>query len=194
MAENEEVFVSAGLSPRHHAGLATHGRTPGRSRPRAACALGPQGAARDAIRAAIEPVWTKARLGMQWNEVRAGAQTFSQLEGLDPIAVAERGRLLFVANDSALLASVLDGVPRPSTALRGAYAGGFRHALERDRFASIMRFIDHASPRGEGREPMFFSENLVSLSSTLSRVDSASIVVRDAGATMSQTVTYRLAR
>ena len=154
----------------------------------------PQGAARDAIRTAVEPVWTKARLGMRWNEVRAGAQTFSQLEGLEPIAVAERGRLLFVANDPALLASVLDAVPKPSLALRGAYAGGFRHALERDRFVSVMRFIDHASPRGENREPMFFSENLASLSNTLSRVDSASIVVRDAGATMSQTVTYRLAR
>jgi hypothetical protein len=152
----------------------------------------PQGAARDAIRAAVEPVWTKAGLGMRWNEVRAGVQTFSQLEGLEAIAVAERGRLLFVANDPALLALMLDAVARPSLAVRGAYAAGFRHALERDRFVSVVRFIDHASARGETREPMFFSENLASLSNTLSRVDSASIVVRDAGATMSQTVTYRL--
>jgi hypothetical protein len=129
---------------------------------------------------------------MRWNEVRAGVQTFSQLEGLEAIAVAERGRLLFVANDPALLALMLDAVARPSLAVRGAYAAGFRHALERDRFVSVVRFIDHASARGETREPMFFSENLASLSNTLSRVDSASIVVRDAGATMSQTVTYRL--
>ena len=144
------------------------------------------------IRAAVEPVWAKAGLGLRWNEVRAGAQTFSQLEGLEALAVVERGPLLFVANDPALLASMLDAVPSPSLALRGAYAGGFRNALERDRFVSVMRFIDHASARGTSREPMFFSENLASLSNTLSRVDSASIVVRDAGATMSQTVTYRL--
>ena len=154
----------------------------------------PPGAARDAIRAAVEPVWGKAGVGLRWNEVRAGAQTFSQLEGLEATAVAERGPLLFVANDPALLASMLDAVPSPSLALRGAYAGGFRHALERDRFVSVMRFIDHASARGTSREPMFFSENLASLSNTLSQVGSASIVVRDAGATMSQTVTYRLAR
>jgi hypothetical protein len=154
----------------------------------------PPGAARDAIRAAVEPVWAKAGLGVRWNEVRAGAQTFSQVEGLEAAAIAERGPLLFVANDAVLLASMLDAVPSPSLALRGAYAGGFRHALERDRFVSVMRFIDHTSARGTSREPMFFSENLASLSNTLSRVDSASIIVRDAGATMSQTVTYRLAR
>jgi hypothetical protein len=154
----------------------------------------PPGAAREAIRAAVEPVWAKTGLGMRWNDVRAGGQAFSQLEGLETIAVAERGRLLFVATAPELLAAMLDAVTRPSLALRGAYAGGFRHALERDRFVSVMRFIDPASARGASRDPMFFSENLASLSSTLSRVDSASIVVRDTGATMSQTVTYRMAR
>jgi hypothetical protein len=139
-------------------------------------------------------VWTKTGLGLRWNDARTGAQAFSQLEGLESIAVAERGRLLFVASDPALLASMLDAVANPPLALRGAYAGGFRHALERGRFVSVMRFIDHASARGTSREPMFFSENLASLSNTLSRVDSASIVVRDAGGTMSQTVTYRLMR
>ena len=154
----------------------------------------PQGGARDAIRAAIEPVWTKARLGMAWNDRRIGAQTVLQMEGLEPIAVAERGGLLLVANDPALLAAMLDLVPRPALPLQGVYAGGFRHALERDRFAQIMHVIDHAAARAENREPMFFSENLASLSATLSRVDEASIVVRDRGATMTQTVTYRIGR
>jgi len=54
--------------------------------------------------------------------------------------------------------------------------------------------VDYAASGGENREPLFFSENLVSLSDTLARVDSAAIVVRDRGATVSQTLTYRLAR
>jgi hypothetical protein len=154
----------------------------------------PQGEAREAVRTLVDPVWTKAHLGMTWVESRAGAEVISQLEGLEPIAIAERGRLLFVANDPALLAGVLQGMSRPAAAMPGTYAAGYRHALERDRFVGVMRFIDHLAAPGENREPPFFSGSVASLSETLSRVDSASIVVRDTGRTLSQTVIYRLAR
>jgi hypothetical protein len=154
----------------------------------------PQAAARDAIRALVDPVWTKAHLGMRWNDRTAGTQTFSQLEGLDTIAVAERGRLLLVANDPALLGAVLDAMSKPAAAVQGAYAAGFRHALERGRFVSMTRMIDNAAAAAENREPLFFSENLASLSDTLSGVESASIVVRNLGTTVTQTMTYRLAR
>ena len=154
----------------------------------------PPGAARDAVRTLVDPVWTKAHLGMRWIDARIGTQTFSQLEGLEAVAVTERGRLLFVASDPALLAAMLDATAKPAMALEGAFAAGFRHALERGRFVSVMKFVDNAVAGSENREPLFFSENLASLSDTLSRVDSASIVVRDRGATVSQTMTYRLAR
>ena len=88
----------------------------------------PQNSARDAVRALVDPVWTKAHLGMRWTETRAGTQTFLQLEGLEAVAVTERGRLLFLANDPALLASVLEGASKPAVALRATYAAGFRHA------------------------------------------------------------------
>ena len=152
------------------------------------------GAAREALRTLVGPVWTKGHPGMRWNDARVGTQAFSQLEGLEPLAVTERGSLLFVANDPALLAAVLDGTSKPAVALEGAYAAGFRHTMERDRFVSRMRFVDHAVAAAENREPLFFSENLASLSNTLSRVESASIVVRDRATAVSQTVTYRLAR
>jgi hypothetical protein len=154
----------------------------------------PQGAARDAVRTLVDPVWTKAHLGMRWLDARVGTQTFSRLEGLEAIAVAERGRLLFVANDPALLAAVLDATSKPAVPLEGAYAAGFRHALERGRFTGLMRLVDHSAAGAENRGPLFFSESLASLSDTLSRVDSASIVVRDRGTAVSQTMTYRLGR
>lgn len=171
----------------------------------------PAGAAREALHTLIEPVWTKARLGMRWVDARAGSQSVSQLEGLETVAVAERGHRLFIASDLALLGAVLDAAAKPAAsaapsatttataaspaAAQGVYAAGFRHGLERDRFVRVMRFIDHAGMTGaENREPMFFSENLGSLSETLAGVDQASIVVRDAGATVSQTVTYTLRR
>jgi hypothetical protein len=87
----------------------------------------PQGAARDAVRALVDPVWTKAHLGMQWIDTRVGTQMFSRLEGLETVAVAERGRMLFVANDPVLMGAVLDAASKPAIALEGAYAAGFRH-------------------------------------------------------------------
>jgi hypothetical protein len=154
----------------------------------------PRGAARDAVRAIVDPVWTKAHLGTRWVDRTIGAHAFSELEGLDPIAVAERGGLLFVANDPAVLAAVLDRTSRAAVAADGAYAAGFRHALERGPFVNMMRMVDNAAAGADNREPLFFSENLASLSDVLSRVESANMVVRDYGATVSQTITYRLAR
>jgi hypothetical protein len=154
----------------------------------------PQGGARDAVRALVDPVWTKGHLGMRWIDARIGAQTFSRLEGLETVAVSERGRLLFLSNDPALLAAVLDATPRPALVMDGTYAAGFRHTLERSRFVGVMRLVDNAFRESENRQPLFFSQNIASLSEVLSRIDSASIVVRDRGSAVSQTMTYRLTR
>ena len=154
----------------------------------------PRGAFRDALSALVDPVWTKAHIGMQWHEVQVGGQTVFQLEGLERLAVAERGRLVFATNDSALLAALLAHASSPAVAIEASYAAGFRHGLERERFAAMTRFIDHAAAAAENHEPLFFSENLASLSQTLSRVESATSIVRDRGATMAQTVTYKLRR
>jgi hypothetical protein len=48
--------------------------------------------------------------------------------------------------------------------------------------------------RPGGHEPRFFSENLASLSRSLARIESESILVRDRGPLVSQTVTYRLGK
>ena len=138
----------------------------------------PQGAARDAVRAMVDPVWTKAHLGMRWIDARIGTQTFSQLEGLEPVAVAERGRLLFVASDPALLAAVLDATAKPAMTLEGAFAGGFRHALERGRFVSV----DVRRLRSPDRTGAAVFSRTWPASATRCRVDSASIVMRDRGA------------
>ena len=153
----------------------------------------PQEGVLEAVRTVVDPVWTKGHLGMRWVDARIGVQTFSELEGLEHVAAARRGRFLFLGNDRVLLASVLDATSKAPVALQGAYAAGFRHTLERGRFVSMMRLVDHAAAGADGHEPPFFSENLASLSEALSRVDSTSIVVRDRGATVSQTVIYRLA-
>src|SRR6185503_5079766 len=151
-------------------------------------------AARDALRAAVDPVWTKAHIGMRWIDATIGGQTFAQIEGLERVAIAERGNLLFVANDPVLLAAVLARTSEPPLLTEGTYAAGFNHALERGPFAAMMRLVENPRGGDENREPMFFSENVASLGATLARVERVSVSVRDRGVAVDETVQYRLVR
>ena len=154
-------------------------------------------AAREAIASAIEGMWTTARLGAAWTEVHHGGLRYFALDGLVPLAVAVDGNRLIVANSQALLERMLSrtGAPVPSNI--GVYAAGFRHGRERHNFAVWMRQLDSvrapANPSAEA-PPQFLSQNLVSLSDTLSEVGSASIVASEQGEAMRQTVTYELTR
>jgi hypothetical protein len=60
-----------------------------------------------------------------------------------------------------------------------------------------MRWMDYpslaSSASPEGREPMFFSENMASLSRSLAGVEEASIITRQDGDKTRQTVTYGFA-
>jgi hypothetical protein len=154
----------------------------------------PSGAARTALRTVVAPMWTKGQIGLDWSETRQGAHTVWQLTSLDSIFVAERGSLLFLATDPALLAQSLDAMARPPLAVEGSFAGGFRHAAERQRFVQIMRGIDRSAASEDARGPRFFTDNLGSLSETLARVETASLVVREAPDRVSETMTYRVAR
>jgi hypothetical protein len=153
----------------------------------------PAGAAAEALRRVVEPVWSRGGAPLRWTAAGTGAEPFVRLEGIERLAVAERGTLLFVANDAALLSAALSSVARPVADVQGTYAAGFRHSLERDRFTRLMRFVDHAAGLRDGFQPPFFSGNLASLSQTLAQVDEASIVVRDRGDRVTETVVYALA-
>ena len=63
------------------------------------------------------------------------------------------------------------------------------------RFTKMMRLIDHSqAPETDPQDPQFFSQNVASLGRTMGRVETASIVVHDTGATVPQTVTYKLSK
>jgi hypothetical protein len=158
-------------------------------------------AARAALLAAVESLWTTSRLGANWLERRKGAATFHELNGLAPLAVATPGRFLIVANASELLLAVLSRMSNAPEAQGGVYAAGFRHARERENLVRMVRLIETpfaqrlgAEQEPGGHTPLFFSENLASLSQALARMESESIVVHDRGPVVLQTVTYRWSR
>jgi hypothetical protein len=164
-------------------------------------------AARDAIRVAIQDLWTTSQIGVNWVENREGSASYYQLDGLVPLAVGVRGPILVVANSNEMLASLLGHAPLgPATSPAGAaqgqnlvYAAGFQHAAERENIVAMMRLIEMPLPRAnvgladeQGREPAFFSDNLASLSQALESIESESLVVEDRGPMLVQTATYRL--
>jgi hypothetical protein len=79
------------------------------------------------------------------------------------------------------------------------YVAGFAHAQERGGYIKMLRLMDQVpfwQSQGnpdQPRSPLYFAENLASLSNTLQRLTNVSIVVRDTGRARQQTVVYRMA-
>jgi hypothetical protein len=154
---------------------------------------------RTALLSEVEGLWTTSRLGVHWVENKSGDATYYQLDGLARLAMAARGHTLIIANAGELVVEVLKRVSNPPVKSAGVYAAGFRHNPERENLLSMVRLIEvplaqqFGAGRGpQGHEPLFFSENLASLSESLARVQEESILVRDLGPSVSQTVIYRL--
>ncbi len=141
---------------------------------------------------AIRPGLTASQLGVGWQQ-KSG---YEELDGLLPLLAAVRGNYLLVSDDPALMTAMLANFSRKSPAEPAVLLAGFDHAHERGNFARFTTAVDrpNMSPAGaaqSGREPQFFAENMVSLSSTFGRMDSENIVVRDRGDKVLQTVRYR---
>ena len=166
------------------------------------------GAARSALLTAIEGLWTTSRLGAAWTEKSTRTtKTYFSLDGLTPLYVAVEGPFLVLADGQETMNLLLDKLAAATAAGKieagqgQIYAAGFAHARERPHFAKMMRMIDfprirtsrpRSSQRNRGRTPLFFSENLGSLSRTLGRVREMSISVREQDDTVRQTVRYKL--
>lgn len=158
-----------------------------------------QEAARAALRAAVEQLWTTSGLGVKWVEHHEGAINYAQLDGLTSLCVAVKGPLLAVSNSSATLKALLTSqsdAPLPPQAI---YAAAFAHNVERPGLLKMMRLVEApiaqqsgAPPGTQGHEPLFFSENLASLSASLERIQSESLVMEDRGANQVETVVYHL--
>jgi hypothetical protein len=124
---------------------------------------------------------------------------YSQLDGLLPLAVASKGPILIVANSAEVLKPLLRHSQTTEAGQNVVYAAGFRHSAERENIVKMMRLIETplaqqyaGVPGHPGREPLFFSENLGSLSQSLESIESESLIVEDRGSQLRQTVTYRL--
>jgi hypothetical protein len=141
----------------------------------------------DLVRAGL----TASQLGVAWQQ-KSGYQ---QLDGLWPLVVSVRGKYLLVADDPALIESMLSNFSRKSETKPAVFVAGFNHEGERPNFARFSSMIDRpnllqADNAGVARQPQFFAENIASLSAALSDVSAEKIEVRIAGDRVLQTVIY----
>jgi hypothetical protein len=155
-----------------------------------------EAAVQDAVQRVLAPVLTTATLGAAWKRAGSGPEAYWELDGLGSVALAVRGRTLFVSNHAASLLAVLARVGAPGTAEPALYAAAFDHARERQNFLRLTSLVDRPSRPGGSydRTPQFFSQNLASLSQVWAGVQSESVVVKRSGRVETQTVQYEWSR
>ena len=150
------------------------------------------------LAAALEPQLSTEKLGLAWVQKK----DYAQLDGLLPVFLSAWGKYLIVSGDSALLLAIQGRLDQAPPAAAGTvYAAGFNHAQESASFKRLTSLIDRVNMRGrsdgaaasgtQGQPPAFFSGNIASLSRVFSGVTSETIVIRDTGNMVLQTVTYK---
>jgi hypothetical protein len=164
------------------------------------------GAAEGALVKALRERLTVGGVGLSWQARQQDGESWMELSGLEPLAMAVRGGTLIVASDSEtllrLLQSAKKGAQVPDLYGDLKMVAGFSHAAERERYLRLTALLDrnHAAPgAGDGStvtgSPDFFSKDMGSLSETFKALDSETFT-ESAGANgaVRQTVVYRWRR
>ncbi len=127
------------------------------------------------------------KMGFAWQQ--DGGQL--RLNGLWTLALAIRGKYLFISDSPELLGKLLANSERPVTEQSATFVAGFDHQREQEKFTALTEVLDSSQHVAGGHaQPSFFTDTIGSLSSTLHELTSQKIVVRDQGGALRQTVTY----
>lgn len=151
-------------------------------------------ALRQALKSAIGSELSASDLGVHWQEA-GEAEKYFELDGLHPVYLAVRDKLLYVSNDAGLLTAALRSQGSANQASGLTYVAEFNHVQERGNFYELARIIDRSvtPDKYSNNAPAFFSRNMAGLSKILTRLESEKVVEREEGDKVRQTVVYRWA-
>lgn len=135
----------------------------------------------------MAPGITAANLGLAWREAKESG--YYELDGLNPMQMAIRGRTAYFSNDATLLRSVLQA-KNPVLTQSLIYAASFSHSRERQNFYHLSSLLDQ-NARATDAEPQFFSQNVASFSRSFAKLESEEVITRQTRDKIQQTVTYR---
>ena len=155
-----------------------------------------RGGIQQAIQSALMTDLSTATLGLHWHEV-GESQKYFELDGLHPLYLAARDKLLYVSNKAELLSQALESSNSTSQINGLTYVAGFNHARERENFYELSGIIDRSAAANKPYSyyaPTFFSHNMGGLSRILSRMESERVLEREEGDKVYQTVTYSWAQ
>ncbi len=153
-----------------------------------------------ALQASLRGVLTTSTLGIDFHPIAYSGNTVYALTGPKPLVFAIRGPYLLLADDQAVLTSMLNP-PSPTAPIAASFIAGFNHTAQRPPYARLTSLIDGtntqpaADPGDPAPPPAFFSGNLRSLSDAFAALQSERLTQRHAaspsGPILRQTVTYR---
>ncbi len=95
-----------------------------------------------ALARAIEQSVTTQNLGVAWKQAGDTPDKYFAIDGLLPVRVAVRGKLLIVSNDADSIAGILTRLKASSAAAPATFVAGFRHAAERSNFVHLVSALD----------------------------------------------------
>lgn len=147
---------------------------------------------REAVQSALGGELSVSSLGLRWHEA-GEAEKYFLLDGLHPLYLAVRDKLLYVSNQSDLLTAALHAPGDASQASGLTYIAGFNHARERENFYEVAWIMDRGGASDKPYAtyaPAFFSRSIGGLSKILSRLESEKVLAREEGDKVYQTVTY----
>ncbi|HEV3036931.1 MAG TPA: hypothetical protein VHA33_04005 [Candidatus Angelobacter sp.] len=154
-------------------------------------------ALQSALQADLGSGMTVATLGVGWKLVHGksgSASDYFESDGIRPIQLAVRGKLLYISTEPEMLEAMLRSNNSETLPAGVIYAAAFNHRQERQNFYNLTSDIDRSAQSAstwEKNQPRFFSQNISSLSQTLERLESEKVVIRQSKDTVFQAVTYQ---
>jgi hypothetical protein len=153
-------------------------------------------AGRAGLQSAVADITTQG-LGSEWRRSGKGYMEYFELNGQFPLCLAIRGKYLLLSDRAELLNAIAFHPGKSADTTGASSASGINFAGERQNFAALTNLLDNATTPGNpwssssAGAPPFFSGNLASLSHVLAGVKSESIVTRESGGKVLQTLTYQ---
>jgi hypothetical protein len=164
-----------------------------------------QAALQQALSSAIAARLTVGGSGLAWRPGKQGQTAWSELTGMQGLALAVQGKICVVASDEATMLRLMDAAHGPAkAAMVATTVVGFDHRSEREPFLRLIGLLDRTNympPSADGSAPPFFSGNMASLSNTFQDLDSETFTQTasgsqnaSGGSVVHQTVVYRWRR
>jgi len=99
-----------------------------------------------ALASAISQTNTTQQLGVSWRNVGKAPTNYMELDGLLPLRLAVRGKILIASDNPETINSILSRLKERANAVPATFAAGFRHAAEQQNFIRLTSDLDRASP------------------------------------------------